>query len=164
MTSWTGSVRGGFWGFEKSQGVEFLPPKKKVDFRSSPRPCGECRTWRVCGGGGRRKSQHRKIVYLSPHVEKPFNSKVIKSFVPELRSRKFFLCFGIPVIYIWVMNILCIFHIFMYRYVTKILNSVYHGGQRLVSGAFRTFPVESLYAEADEISKAINWLSQIMLN
>ena len=41
-------------------------------------------------GGGRCKSQHRKIVYLSPHVEKPFNSKVIKSFVPERRSRKVF--------------------------------------------------------------------------
>ena len=35
---------------------------------------------------------------LSPYVEKTFNSKVIKSFVPELRSRKcffffFFFCF-----------------------------------------------------------------------
>ena len=40
--------------------------------------------------GGRWKSQHRKIVYLSPSVEKPFNSKVIKSFLPELRSRKVF--------------------------------------------------------------------------
>ena len=40
--------------------------------------------------GGRWKSQQRKIVYLSPYVEKPFNSKVIKSFVPELRSRKCF--------------------------------------------------------------------------
>ena len=39
---------------------------------------------------GRWKSQ----VYLSPSVEKPFNSKVIKSFVPELRSRKCFSCFG----------------------------------------------------------------------
>ena len=30
-----------------------------------------------------KSSQHRKIVSLSPHVEKPCNSKVIKSFVPE---------------------------------------------------------------------------------
>ena len=43
------------------------------------------------GGGGRWKSQHRKIVCHSPNVEKPFNSKVIKSFVPEQRSRKCFL-------------------------------------------------------------------------
>ena len=45
MTSCTRSVRGGFWGFEKSQGVEFLSPKKKVDFQSSPRPCAGCCTW-----------------------------------------------------------------------------------------------------------------------
>ena len=40
--------------------------------------------------GGRWKSQNRKNVYLSPYVEEPLNSKVIKSFVPELRSRKCF--------------------------------------------------------------------------
>ena len=45
------------------------------------------------GGGCRWKSQHRKIVYHSSYVEKPFNSKVIKSFLPELRSRTcFFFC------------------------------------------------------------------------
>ena len=33
-------------------------------------------------------------VYLSPYVEEPFNSKVIKSFVPELRSRKCFCVSG----------------------------------------------------------------------
>ena len=55
----------------------------------------------VCGGvlrlvvvGCRWKSQHRKIVYHSPYVEKPFNSKVIKSFVTELRSRKCFCVSG----------------------------------------------------------------------
>ena len=31
-------------------------------------------------------------MYPSPYVEKPFNSKVIKSFVPELTSRKCFFC------------------------------------------------------------------------
>ena len=44
--------------------------------------------------GGRWKSHHRKIVYLSPYLEKPFNSKVIKSFVPEQRSRKCFCVSG----------------------------------------------------------------------
>ena len=34
---------------------------------------------------------------LSPYVEKPLNSKVIKSLVPELRSCKCFSCFGIPI-------------------------------------------------------------------
>ena len=37
-------------------------------------------------GVGRWKSQNRKNVYLSPYVEEPLNSKVIKSFSPELRS------------------------------------------------------------------------------
>ena len=44
--------------------------------------------------GGRWKSQHRKIVPLSSYVEKPLNSKVIKSFVPEQRSRKCFCVSG----------------------------------------------------------------------
>ena len=47
-----------------------------------------------CVVGGRWKSQRRKIVYLSPYVEKPFNSMVIKSFVPELRIRKCFCVSG----------------------------------------------------------------------
>ena len=44
--------------------------------------------------------------------KKPFNSKVIKkSFVPELRSRKCFLCFGILMFYVYmcvmdIMNVL----------------------------------------------------------
>ena len=40
--------------------------------------------------GGGWKSQNKKNVYLSPYVEEPLNSKVIKSFVPELRSRYVF--------------------------------------------------------------------------
>ena len=40
---------------------------------------------------------------LPPYVEKPFNSKVIKSFVPELRSRKCFSCFGIPMFYVYML-------------------------------------------------------------
>ena len=94
MTSCTGNVCGGFMGFEESQGVEFLPPKKKVDFCLLAEALR--RVSRVVGG--RWKSQHKKIVSLSLHVEKPFNSKVIKSFVPELRSRKCFSCFGIPML------------------------------------------------------------------
>ena len=74
---------------------------------------------------GRWKSQHRKIVYHSPYVEKPFYSKVIKSFVPELRSRKCFVVFRDSyVIYIWVMNILCTFHLFMCRYVTFLVKDL----------------------------------------
>ena len=40
---------------------------------------------------------------LFPYVEKPFNSKVIKSFVPELKSRKCFSCFGIPIFYVYML-------------------------------------------------------------
>ena len=39
--------------------------------------------------------------YLSPYVEKPLNSKIIKSFVPERRSRQVFSCFGIPMLSIY---------------------------------------------------------------
>ena len=53
--------------------------------------------------GGRWKSQHRKIVPPSPYVEKPLNSKVIKSFVPELRSRKCFSRFEIPMFYVYML-------------------------------------------------------------
>ena len=95
MTSCTGSVRKGFGGFEKSQLVEFERWKKTVDFRSSPRPCGRCRTW--FGADGKVSIERW---YLSPYVEKPLKSKVIKSFVPELRSRKCFSCFGIPMLYV----------------------------------------------------------------
>ena len=86
MTSCTRSVRGGFGGFEKSQLVEFLPRKKTVDFRSSPRPCGGCCTWFGADG----KVVIERLCISLPYVQKPFNSKVIKSFVLELRSRKVF--------------------------------------------------------------------------
>ncbi len=41
------------------------------------------------GGGAYGKVSIERLCILSPYVEKPFNSKVIKSFVPELRSRVF---------------------------------------------------------------------------
>ena len=99
MTSCTGSVHGGFWGFEKKVSwVEFLPLKKMVDFRGSPRPCAGCRTWFGADG----KVVIERLCLSLPYIEKPFNSKVIKSFVRELRSRKCFLCFGIPMLSIYV--------------------------------------------------------------
>ena len=65
---------------------------RRLVFACSRRPL-----WRVPhvwgGGGGRWKSQNRKIVPLSPCVEEPLNSKVIKSFVPEQRSRYVFFKF-----------------------------------------------------------------------
>ena len=58
---------------------------------------------------------------LSPYVEKPFNSKVIKSFVPELRSRKCFLCFRIPMLSIcalWTFYVHFTYSYMIYDYVT----------------------------------------------
>ena len=98
-------VRRGFWEFwRKSVELRTGHWTRRVDFRSSLRQdefaCYGCRTrW----GGGRWKSQNRKNVYLSPYVEEPLNSKVIKSFVPELRSRKGFLCFKIPMFYVYML-------------------------------------------------------------
>ena len=101
MTSCSGGARGGFGG-SWSKSVELsLAVRRRVTFARSQWPCGGCHT---CWSGGRWKPQHRKIVPLSPYVEKPLNSKVIKSFVPELRSRKCFSCFGIPMFYVYMLR------------------------------------------------------------
>ena len=89
MTSCTGSVRGGFWGFEK----------KLVEWSFS------VRRRRLTFGDG--KVSIERLCLSLPYVEKPFNSKVIKSFVPELRSCK---CCCIS-------DSLCTYHVFMYGYV-----------------------------------------------
>ena len=80
--------------------VETCLGRRRLNFACAQRPwAGVARD----GVGGRWKSQSRKNVYLSPYVDEPLNSKVIKGFVPELRSRKCFLCFEIPMFYvIWV--------------------------------------------------------------
>ena len=125
MTLCTGSARGGFGGFwRKSVELRFRPGRGRTDLCAA----GAAQSWELDTewegstfgvrrgqtrwGGGRWKRQNRKNVYLSPYVEEPLNSKVIKSFVPELRSRKCFSCFGISMFYvIYVMNILCTFHV-----------------------------------------------------
>ena len=71
-----------------------------MTFASSPRPCVGC----ACDGGGADGNVVIERLCLSlPYVEKPVNSKVIKSFVPELRSRKCFSCFGIPIFYVYML-------------------------------------------------------------
>ena len=88
----------------------------------------------VGGGGGRWKSHLRKIVYLSPFVEKPFNSKGNKKFRTwTKKSWVFFVFWYSYVIYIWVMNILGTFHIFMYGYVTSIATALGCKGELLLS-------------------------------
>ena len=48
-----------------------------------------------------KKPEYKDCASLSPCVEEPLNSKVIKSFVPEQRSRKCFSCFEIPKFYLY---------------------------------------------------------------
>ena len=100
MTSRTGSVRRILRDLKKSGSwVESCLRRRRLAFACSRRPCDGCA--RV--GGGRWKSHNRKNVYLSPYVKEPLNSKVIKSFVPELRSRKCFSCFEIPMFYVYML-------------------------------------------------------------
>ena len=70
----------------RKRGLRFEKRRRRLTFACSPRPCGRYRTW--FGADGRVVIQ--RLCFSLPHVEKPFNSKVIKSFVPELRSRKVF--------------------------------------------------------------------------
>ena len=86
-----------FGDFENVSWIENKTPNRKGRFS------GLAEARRICAlraphllGVGRWKIQNRKNVYLSPYVEEPLNSKVIKSFVSELRSHVFrvsgFLC------------------------------------------------------------------------
>ena len=70
------------------------------------------------GGDADKKSQNRKNVYLSPYVKEPLNSKVIKSFVPELRSRYVFFEFRDSYVLCIYMNIICPFRISVSGYGT----------------------------------------------
>ena len=92
-------ARGGFWNLKKVSRVETRHRTRRVDFRSLAEALGRCRT--RCGG--RWKSQNRKIVHLFPYVETPLNLKVMKSVVPERRSRKCFSCFEIPMFYVYML-------------------------------------------------------------
>ena len=65
------------------------------------------------GGGADGKVIIERSCISLPYVE-TFNSKVIKGFVPELRSRYVFFVFRDSyVLCVYVMNILYTFHIFM---------------------------------------------------
>ena len=80
---------GRFW---KSQWVEVRPASGEDGWFSFA--CGDlCGGCHTCWEEGRWKSQNRKVVPLSPYVKEPLNSKVIKGFVPEQRSRQVFFVF-----------------------------------------------------------------------
>ena len=77
---------------------------RRVDFRGSQRPdefalYGRRTRW----GWGADEEARIERMCISPYVEEPLNSKVIKSFVPELRSRKCFSCFKIPMFYVYML-------------------------------------------------------------
>ena len=89
------------WIWEKSE-LSFSVRGRRLTFGARRDQTSSLRRGAArAGWGGIWKSQHRKIVYHSPYDEKPLNSKVIKSFVPDLRSRKCFSCFGIPMLSIY---------------------------------------------------------------
>ena len=71
--------------------------------------------------GSRWKSQNRKNVYLSPYVEEPLNLKLIKSFIPELRSRVFhvsrFQCICYIYVYFTHIHIMGMVHIYIMRHI-----------------------------------------------
>ena len=143
MTSCTGSARGGFWKMTESC---VLPRKKKVDFRLFA--VALCRV-RTCFGVDGKVCIER--LYLSSYVEKLFNSEVIKSFVPEIRSCKSFSYFGIPMVYIYIYiymfmmsyeHSMYISHIFMDGYVTFSSISLWHS---------------CLFGAYTEIRKSIIW-------
>ena len=118
MTSRTGGVGGGFGEILKKL-VELRTRLRtgRVDFRGSLRPDEFVRYGRhtCCGGwGADGKASIERLCISLPYVE-TFNSKVIKGFVPELRSRYVFFVFRDSyVLCICVMNILCTFHAYPY--------------------------------------------------
>ena len=95
----TGSARGGFGGFEK---VSWVLRSEEEGWLLLARNGLVAGATRVEGGAYGKASIQR--LCLSPYVEIPFNAKVIKSFVPELRSRKCFSCFGIPMFYVYMLR------------------------------------------------------------
>ena len=106
-------ARGGFWEILKKSvcWVEMRPATGEDVWLSLAHGdlFGRCHT---CWGW---QSQNRKILPLSPYVEEPLNSKAIKYFVLERRSRYVFFEFRDSyVLCIYVMNAPCTFSIFMY--------------------------------------------------
>ena len=70
------------------------------------------------GGVADEKARIERICISLPYVE-TVNSKVMKSIVPELRSRYVFFVFRDSyILCIYLMNILCTFHISISGYAT----------------------------------------------
>ena len=106
MTSCTGSTRGWFGEIWKKAVIWELDTEREGSTFGTSRGQTNLRATgaaRDAGGGSRWKSQNRKNIYHSSYVEEPLNSKVIKNFVPELKSHKCFSCFGISMFYVYML-------------------------------------------------------------
>ncbi len=90
MTSRTGSAR----GILKKSG------ELSSTLLAEARPVALWWVRTRCGEDG--KARIKRLCLSLPYVEKPFNSKVIKGFMPELGSRKCFSCFRIPMFYVYI--------------------------------------------------------------
>ena len=97
-------AHGGFGGFWKSQLVELRTRHRtgRVDFRGSLRPDEFTRYGRRMRWVADGKASIERLCISLSYVE-TFNLKVIKSFVPELKSRKCFSSFGIPMFYVYML-------------------------------------------------------------
>ena len=127
ITSCAGSVCRGFWGFEKKSESRDLVSEEDGWFSELFEALPQVSHVLVVGGADGKVVIERLCLALL-YVEKPLNSKVIKSVVPKLRRRKCFFVFRDSyVIYVcplwtwwtfcepvWI----CLFHVFVYGYVT----------------------------------------------
>ena len=86
--------------FEKSQLV-YSDEEGWLSLARSGLVAGATRIFLV-GGGADGKTGIERLC-LSLYIEKPFNSRVIKCFVSELRSHKCFSCFGNPMFYVYML-------------------------------------------------------------
>ena len=114
-------ARRGFGGFWKKKSVELRTRLRtgRVDFRGSLRPNEFMRYGRHTSWGAADGKANIKRLCISLSYVETFNSKIIKGFKPELRSRYVFFVFRDSyVLCIYVMNIRCTFHISVSGYGT----------------------------------------------
>ena len=102
MTSRTRRARR-IWGdFEKVSELRTGHRTRRLTFACSQRSLWRVpRVLGVCVWGGDEKARIERLC-LSPYVEEPLNSKVIKRFVPEQRSRHVFFAFRDPMFYVYM--------------------------------------------------------------
>ena len=106
----------------KKSVVEFCLERRRLIFACSLWPSVGCCTW--FGADGKDSIERMCITLLMS--KNLFNPHVIKCFVPELRSRNCFSCFGIPILYIYIYIYIYIYMIYEhYMYVSHILSYIY---------------------------------------